>query len=212
MFLLWFALIVAKTYAISGTATEIGHMCLPSDLVHWEKPKLYSQIHRCLATNYVRGVDKVRLDSFVDAYLNAFTSLQNTNVADDQLYYAKKDLIQELKNVQLKTTHHAHAIIQCAGISKKIPVDIMSSAANEGKYAEIAADVWKHHINQDIIYCKEILLTNIKNHNKHMVDHIHSIYYEYLQNINHLKQVQDEHYTRKNILQQTRAEIIRRLV
>ena len=41
------------------------------------------------------------------------------------LYYAKKDIMDELRHVQLQTTHHMHAIVQCADLSKRMPINVM---------------------------------------------------------------------------------------
>ena len=211
MLLIWFSLLLTKTSAIEGIANEIGNFCLPSDLVHWDREPLYKQVRTCLQTNYLKGINSTSIYQYTDAYIEAWESLKNTSVADDHLYYAKRDLMAEIRDMQLKTTHHAHAIAKCADISKRMPVNIMSSITKEGKYAEFAADVWQHHIHQDLDYCKKLLLIDVKEHNEHMIHHVHSTYIDYIHTMEQLKLIEYDHLKKKDIMQETRNHIIRQL-
>jgi len=211
MLLLWLCLLTTKTFAIKGIANEVGNFCLPSDLVHWEREALYTQVQTCLQTNYLKGINSTSIHLFTNAYISAWESLKNTNVADDHLYYAKRDLMAELRDMQLKTTHHAHAIIQCADISKRMPVNLMTATTKEGKYAEFAADMWQHHIHQDINHCKKLLLIDVKEHNEHMIHHVHATYLEYIHKTTLLKHIENVHLKQKDNMQKTRLNIINQL-
>jgi Zn-finger domain-containing protein len=197
---------------IPDTAKEIGNFCLPSTLIHYQRDELFNLVDSCLKTNYVKQINSTALHAYVDAYQQAWTSKKQTDVQDDLLYYAKRDLMDEIRDIQLKTTHQMHAVTTCADISKRMPVDIMNSISSEGKYAEYAADIWQHHIDQDIKHCKRILLVDSRQHNQHMIHHMFDTLMQYQIKIKQLNDVEVHHLRDRDTMEQYRKDVIRLLV
>lgn len=197
---------------IPDTAKEIGNFCLPSTLIHYQRDELFNMVDSCLKTNYIKQINNTATHAYVDAYQQAWISKKQTDVQDDTLYYAKRDLMDEIRDMQLKTTHQMHAVTACADISKRMPVDIVGAIGSEGKYAEYAADIWQHHIDQDIKHCKRILLVDSKQHNQHMIQHLFATLFQYKTEIKKLQTIEMNHLHDKDIMEQYRHDVIRQLV
>jgi hypothetical protein len=206
LFVLW---CITKTNAIEGTEEEVARYCIPIDLLPWDKAELSEQILGCLKDNFLKESNKTLINNYSDEYILTMKSKQQAKIADDHLYYSKRNIMNELRDMQLKTTHNAHAILKCADISKRIPNFIMTSIDQEGKYIGYWLDVWQHNVAQDIKHCRKILVNDMKKHNEHVLHHVQDSYFEYIQAQNDLQIIEKKHSNDKNNLQRMYLEIVK---
>lgn len=173
------ALTMKIVCAIPGMVIEVGNFCMPQNVVEWDRVLLLKEVNRCIISNYIKITSPSAVEHYVDHYDEAWNCLKLSRVADDEMYHSKRTLMAELRDLQLKTTHHANSILKCASISSRMPTKIMNEQNKEAKSVEYAINVWQHHLKRDLDHCKNLLVGSVFYHNKHLLEHLFASYYDY---------------------------------
>lgn len=150
-------LIIYLGFLQCGHSNTAVRICIPDEIVHWEKEPFEKHILKCLANNFAWIPDKKTIQPFVSAYTNVTELTTQADIQDDTLFYKKRSFMTALRETKLKVTHHIHAIHKCADIAHKMPTTLMSAYSNEAQIMQNVAKLWNTHIKQDLQQCQHIL-------------------------------------------------------
>lgn len=159
-------LIIYLGFLQCGHSNTAVRICIPDEIVHWEKEPFEQHILKCLANNFAWLPDTKTIHPFVSAYINVTELATQADIQDDTLFYRKRSFMTALRETKLKVTHHIHAIRKCADIAHKMPTTLMSAYSNEAQLMQNVAKLWNTHIKQDIQQCQRVLQYIVRNQHK----------------------------------------------
>ena len=172
-------LILCLGFLHATHANSAVRICIPDEIVHWEKEPFEQHILTCLANNFAWLPDKKTITPFVSAYINATEANTHADTQDDNLFYKKRSFMTALRETKLKVTHHIHAIRKCADIAHNMPTTLMSAYSNEAQIMQNVAKLWNTHIKQDIQQCQRVLEFIVQKQHKMTISKLNYVRTQY---------------------------------
>ena len=162
IFLLWW---------VSALCEEATIMyCVPFALKSRIRQDLLDETASCLRNNF--KWDALDLEPWVDSYMEALEAKNTIDKLDTDLFFIRRELMLTLRDIQFRSSHHMHAIHQCAAIGHRIPKYILESYTKDTQLTVKAIDLWNHHITQDVTRCIRLVRVVISNEQEHLEHHL----------------------------------------
>lgn len=164
--------------------------CIPIKVVEWRREDLFRTTTKCLDNNFVHEHGDV--DDWADAYMDALEANRQADREDQNLISVRRELMLTLRETQVKTTHHKHAIEKCASLANKMPHHIAENYANEMEITIESIDLWLHHARQDLRHCSRLLHDIVERQQQHMKQHLvddHVIFQTQLKRAEHAREI-----------------------
>jgi len=144
--------------------------CVPFKLKPRLRQDLIQETAQCLANNF--KWNSLNLEPWADSYMAALDAKQQVEKADTDFFYVRRELMLTLRDIQFRSSHHMHAIHECAKIGHRIPKYILESYTRDTHLTVKAVELWNHHISQDVARCIRIVRTIISEEQEHMEHHL----------------------------------------
>jgi len=144
--------------------------CIPFELKSRIRQDLLDESTKCLRNNF--NWNTLGLEPWVDSYMTALEAKNIVEKLDSSFFYIRRELMLTLRDIQFRSTHHMHAIHQCAAIGHRIPKYILESYTDDTQLTVKAIGLWNHHITQDVTRCIRLVRVVISNEQKHMEHHL----------------------------------------
>ena len=150
-------------------------------------------IQNCLANNFVRITNTSVINTYVDAYDEAFAAKIASERTDNDLFLSKHEMILAMRDLRIRASRHIHAVESCSAISHRMPSAIVDTYTDEAEMMQQISDLWMHHIQVDLKRCFNILEQVIFKSHKYTAYHLQTLYIKY----KHLLQRSEEQHTKE---------------
>jgi len=153
--------------------------CVPHTLKSMTREVLFEKIDTCLRENYIRfernNTESI-FNEYVTSYMDALTSKQESDAADNELFLSRHEFTMTLNNYKIEASRHVHAVEQCSRISHRMPSVIVDAYGDEAEMMFYVSDLWMHHIMVDLGRCYNVLKDIVVISHRHGGHHIQSLY------------------------------------
>jgi len=201
-------LILYLGFLHTGYANSAVRICIPDEIVHWEKEPFEQHILKCLANNFAWLPNKKTINPFVSAYINATELTTQADIQDNTLFYKKRSFMTALRETKLKVTHHIHTIHKCADIAHKMPTTLMSAYSNEAQIMQNVAKLWNTHIKQDLQQCQHVLQYIVQRQHKRTISKLKYVRTQYQISLKDLSDVRQRAQQQIDYTLQERKKLI----
>jgi len=164
----WILFIVLWARVVCEESTIM--YCVPFKLKSRIRQDLLQETGDCLRNNF--NWNALDLEPWVDSYMEALEAKSVVEKLDTDFFFIRRELMLTLRDIQFRSSHHMHAIHQCAAIGRRIPKYILESYTKDTQLTVKAIDLWNHHITQDVSRCIRLVRVVISNEQEHMEHHL----------------------------------------
>lgn len=177
----WILLLLTTVHAAVETSKVL--YCVPVKIVEWDKESLLQTTQECLDNNFIHHHGDI--NAWGNAYMEALDAKKHSDNEEQLLMSARRELVLTLRDVQVKVTHHTHAVEKCASLANKMPQHIVEEYTKEMDLAMESTELWLHHTREDLKHCVRVLHDVVARQQQHLQHHLIDDYVIFTKQLQH---------------------------